>query len=507
MKRRVFLKGSAAVAVGAGLGLGNSKASHDKPNVLFILVDQMRKPVWTPEGITPNFDRLAASGVSFENNFCSAVMCSPSRACLLTSTYTTQNRMFSNCDVIFKAKQKSLDPSIPTMGHVFGNAGYRTPYRGKWHLAHPKDRQNGLIDYGFEGWSTVDPLTGARTDCGEPTGGGTCCGEIQDPIFARQAKDWLMDPASRKHPWFMVCSLVNPHDICVFPGYGSLYLPKGVKKKEAPSSCRCNGLKEDAAFPRVVESLPENWTDDLSDKPRIQRRWQTYQDIIYGRMDEKNPRHWLRYMDYYVYCMRDMDKNLGTVLAALEESGQRENTIVVFTSDHGEMAGSHRLRTKGYFAYEEEMKVPLVFSMPGTIPRGRKISGLATGVDLMPTLTDLAGVHNPNYTAGLSLAQQVMSPEKDSPRQNVLFHADNYPLEDLDPVPCSLRAIRDKQWKYVYYFNSTYDKPVDRELYNLDEDPYEMVNLARDPGYDKKCKEMHAQMMEQEEKLLDDFEA
>jgi len=385
MRRREFIKGSAAAVAGAGLGFGQASASHDRPNVLMILVDQMREPMWTPDGIMPNFDRLAQSGVRFENSFCSAVMCSPSRACLLTGTHTTQNRMFGNCDFLTRATQPSLDPGIPTLGHVFGQAGYNTPYRGKWHLSHPRDRKEGLGHYGFEGWSARDPLTGKLADCGEGVGGGTCCGEMQDPIFARQTRDWLMDPKSQERPWFMVCSLVNPHDICTFPGHYSVYLPKGVLKKNAPESCQCNGLKEGAVFDRVMDDLlPPNWTDDLSTKPAVQRRWQTYSDIIYGRIDTKNPEHWLRYLDYYVHCLRDMDKNLGVVLEALEHSGQLENTIVVFTSDHGEMAGSHGLRTKGYFAYEEEMKVPLLFSWPGVIPQGRKAGGLATGVDLMP---------------------------------------------------------------------------------------------------------------------------
>ncbi len=478
------MKGAAAGAAGMVAGMGHARIPESRPNVLFIIVDQMRRPMWTPEDITPNFDRLAASGVSFTSAYCSAVMCSPSRACIMTGTQTTQNRMFLNCDRYTRGTQPDLDPKIPTLGQIFARAGYRTLYRGKWHLTHEQGRTDGIDNYGFEGWTWLDGLTGRRTDCGEINGGGPRCGEENDPIFARQAADWLHGQAGRTEPWLLVCSLVNPHDICQYPGNYPAF----------------------RKLPVEIDSPPPNWNDDLSTKPKAHARWQFYCDLIYGRVKRTSELAWRKYLDFYVWCLRDMDRNLGTVLDALDASGHRENTLVVFTSDHGEMGGSHGLRYKGYFAYEEEINVPLVFSWPGRIGAGLTTRALASGVDLLPTLTSLAGIHNPGYTAGVDLTPALKDPAGAAVRDHVIFHEDVNYLGGLEIIPTNIRAIRDSEWKYVYYFNPARADIVDYEIYNLKDDPLEMVNLARDPARGSKRGEMHDRMMEQERKFEKEFE-
>ena len=126
MKRREFIK-SSAIATGA-LALGGAlRAENAQPNILLIEIDQMRTPRWTPDARLPNIDRIAKQGVSFTKHFTSAVPCSPSRACLFTGTYTTQNGMRSNCDFVEGYLQPSLSPKIPNLGHLFHRAGYHTP--------------------------------------------------------------------------------------------------------------------------------------------------------------------------------------------------------------------------------------------------------------------------------------------------------------------------------------------------------------------------------------------
>jgi len=138
MKRRDFVKSAALGAAGCALSPHVSRAASSRPNVLLILVDQMRTPRWTPLLETPNISRLAEEGVSFTNHFAAASTCSPSRACLFTGLHTSQHNVLQNCD--FADKNPSLDPAITTMGHLFRDAGYRTPYKGKWHLTLKKDR-------------------------------------------------------------------------------------------------------------------------------------------------------------------------------------------------------------------------------------------------------------------------------------------------------------------------------------------------------------------------------
>jgi arylsulfatase A-like enzyme len=483
MKRRDFVKGAAAA--GAGLALGGSRltAGETRPNVLVIEVDQMRTPRWTMPGITPHIDRLAASGVSFDHHYTSAVPCSPSRACLFTGLYTTQNKMFSNCDFVEGRLQPSLDPKIPTLGHIFRDAGYRTPYRGKWHLTRKSDRhkKDALIDYGFEGWKPPEA----------PFGGPPYNGALMDPVYAGEAVDWLRDPKNHREPWLLVSSLVNPHDICAYPRY---YPHEKLKPIRTPAP-------------------PDNWTDDLSGKPRVQLEYQQYYRKVGGPIDVTNPDAWRRYLDYYAHCIKDVDENVGRVLAALDQSGQRQNTIIVFTSDHGEMGGSHRLRTKGNFAYEEVMNVPLIFAWDGHLPAGRTASSLASNVDVIPTLTALAGLSNLPYLAGKDLSPVLGQPESAAVRDEVLYHTDweivftvNKKATDVAMYrnPSHIRALRDREWKYAFYFSPNHNE-VEHELYNLKDDPLEMKNLGADPGYQAQRQQMHDRLMAEEKRLLDEY--
>ncbi len=483
MKRREFIRDSAVAAAGAGMVPGILRAGSRPPNVLLIMVDQMRQSKWTPQLSTPNIDRIAQSGVSFTNHFISASPCSPSRACILTGTHTTQNGMYINCDFLHAEKQPSLDPRIPTLGHIFSKAGYQTPYRGKWHLSlkESRDDKDPLIDYGFTGWNPPDALFG----------GPPYSGALQDPFYARQAARWLRQPENHKRPWFLVCSLVNPHDICSYP----LFYPQRKLR------------------PIKTEKPPPNWLDDLSDKPGCQKKFQELYNKLGGYMDETDDDEWRRYLDYYIHCTEDADGNVGDVLDALDESGQRDNTVIAFISDHGDMGGSHRLRAKGCFAYEEEINVPLIFSAPGLIPMGKQAHTMASIIDLMPTLFSLAGITSGlPYMPGIDLTPALVNPETASLREEVIFNQDSELFRgfgnkdsDVEKYPVHIRCLRDKDWKYAYYFEKN-GKAEEYELYNMADDPLEMTNLAGDPGYLKKRKEMHGRLMEREERLKNEFE-
>lgn len=477
MKRREFLGTAGAIGAGIAVGVNPLKAAESRPNVLLIECDQMREPVWTLPGITPNVDRLRKSGVSFTRHFTSAVPCSPSRACLFTGTYTTQNKMLSNCDFVEGNLQPSLDPKIPTLGHVFRDAGYRTPYRGKWHLTRKKDHQpsDPLIEYGFEGWKKPDA----------PFGGPPFFGAALDPIYTNEATDWLLNQAKPGKPWFLTCNLVNPHDICAFPRYYPYTKFREIR----------------------TERAPDNWKDSLKGKPNAQREYQKHYEKVGGPMDLDNPDSWRRYLDYYAVCIEDVDQNIGRLLDALEKSGQAENTVIVFTADHGEMGGSHRLRTKGCFAYEEVMRVPLIFSWPGRISAGVEAKTLASNVDVMPTLASLAGLGNLPYMAGVDLAPALTNADI-ALREEIIYHNDwevqltigkSADATSIYKSPAHIRCIRQNDWKYAYYF-SPGRTDTEFELYNLKDDPLEMSNLANDAGYLAKRRELHDRLMELENK-------
>ena len=481
MRRRDFIKNTGIAAAGVASGASLGFAGDRPPNILFILVDQMRTPRNPAEKVTPNVDRIAARGINFKNHFVSAVPCSPSRACLMTGTYTTQNGINTNCDMLEEDIQSSLDPRIPTMGRIFSDAGYRTPYKGKWHLSLRKDirGRNALSKYGFEDWQHPDSTFG----------GMAYQGAAFDHFYTHQACRWLKNSDNRKKPWFLTCSLINPHDICEYPKY-------------YPAS----------RFGKIhTDHPPDNWNDDLSGKPAVQREFRQRYNQFAGHMDETDPDVWRRYMDYYTYCLEDMDENVGDLLDALEQSGQRDNTIIVFTADHGEMAGSHGLRTKGNFAYEEIMNVPLIISWPGRIQAGVETNALASNVDIMPTLAALGGLSNLPYMAGKDLSQAIFDPQQGSVRDEIVYHQG----WEINPSlrgkyggfknPGQVRCVRNGEWKYAYYFERDGGDNVDFELYSLKNDPLEMTNLANDAGYKKVRVELHEQLLEFERKILEDF--
>jgi arylsulfatase A-like enzyme len=476
MKRREFLQagGAAAAATLAPL----TSRSEDRPNVLIILSDQLRAPHRMPWFKTPNMDRLAASGVSWSNHFTSAVPCSPSRACLLTGLYTIQNQLYLNVDVV-SPHQQSLAHRYPTIGNVFTDAGYSCAYRGKWHLTRSWDRNalDPLLDYGFTGWRGPDA----------PIGGTAYCGAIEDPRTTRQTIHFLEHPPAA--PWLLVCSLVNPHDICWYPGS----YPQARRREVR------------AAAP------PENWSDDLTGKPSAQKLFAEKYKIAAGKLDPTDPLAWRRYMDFYADQVLDMDANLGLVLDALERSGQPDRTIVVLTSDHGEQAGSHQLRTKGPFVYEESLNIPLIFSWPGHLPSGRVTAAMSSNIDVAPTLASLAGIKRLPYMAGRDLSPALLDPSRGDDREEVICHVTG----STEPVGGGydlllnvghIRSIRTREWKYVHYFDPN-GTAEEFELYDLNNDPLELHNLGADPGYQARRKELHGRLREREQALVKESES
>jgi arylsulfatase A-like enzyme len=253
----------------------------------------------------------------------------------------------------------------------------------------------------------------------------------------------------------------------------------------------------------VVEALPESFADDLISKPACQRQWRwDHQHSIYGLIDPTDPRAWRRQLDYYVRLHELADESLGVVLAALEESGAWDDTVVVFTSDHGDMCGSHGLRSKGPFVYDEIMKVPAVVRVPGMTGGGVVSRSLTSHVDLARTICGLAGVAPAPGMRGVDLGPVLRSPEA-VVRDHVLFCHASAHTRNIQATRWAIRGCFDGRYKYARYYGVGGGWPNDdlsgrttpmlygpdarfedqeHELYDLQEDPHELVNLAHDPG-------------------------
>ncbi len=488
-------------------------------------------------------DRLIAEGLEFTRYHTHTSPCSPSRASLFTGRYVPRHGVIDN---VIMPEHTELNPAIPTIGHLLRRSGYRTSYIGKWHLSHPVEPD--MEAYGFSDWEGND----------RHFMGWAGTGVHFDPIIASNAAEWLRANArgatsgnvplsepvggggGAGQPWFLTVALVNPHDVMWYPIDQPGYAEKNPQD--------ANGVREllqmaawkdgdplpiyDRPYEEVCDSLPPNFDDDLHTKPEAHRQWRwDQQHGLWGYIDPTDTKAWLRHLDYYVHLHRLADESLGTVLAALEEVGAWDDTVVIFTSDHGDMCGSHGLRSKGPFVYDEIMRVPLYVKVPGVTAPGSATEALATHVDLAATICSLAGVDpeaaadtdgNPTLQ-GVDLTP-VLSDTSARPRDHVLFAQDSAQTENLNKVRYALRGFFDGRTKYARYYGVGGGKPStglwgkdpgvklfgkdcafddqDHELYDHDSDPYEMINLANDRGRRAQLAEAYDRMLEYERQVF-----
>jgi arylsulfatase A-like enzyme len=378
--RRTFLKrgllaGSALALSGAGAPTAAQarrpgRARHPNagtraPNILVILVDQLRAPAWVPASLAldtllPNLAALRRESVSFEGHYTASNDCSPSRGALLTGLYSHQ----TGCMITGRSK---LSSGFPTWGTLLRQMDYETTWWGKWHL-NPYARAS-LEPYGFSGGTYPSPN-------GAP-GQGT---EV-DSSIVDQFEDWF-DHESGNGPWCTTVSLVNPHDVAWWYRFTS----------EIP---------EESEPPGWVNQLPGNFEtpDQLlaRGKPLLHRSLQETAARSFGAVPfsgEELVSTWSGLMNTYLLLQTYVDRQIGRVLAKLAARPEvSANTVILFTSDHGEYGGSHGMRGKGASAYEEAIHVPLYVSDRrgvATASTGVPRNQLSSSVDIVPLLLSIA---------------------------------------------------------------------------------------------------------------------
>ena len=465
VNRRTFL--GRALRAGAALSLGSTSLaraasgpfgapSAAPPNILIILVDQMRAPCWWPPQaalpqLLPNLARLRAGAVSFGRHYTAANDCTPSRAALLTGLHTHQ----TGCLITGRSE---LDPGFPTFGSMLRDQGYRTWWYGKWHLS----RSSTLEPWGFAGGTFPSP------------DGAPGQGVEADPMIVGQFAEWFAAHA-QDGPWCTTVSFVNPHDISWWYRYTGL-------------------VAAEASAPALSTNLPPNFEtpDQLRGrKPAVQRSLQDTAALAFGAVPFTGRRAhavWTRMLDTYLQLQRDVDRHIGSVLDVLAKApGVAGNTIVIFTSDHGEYGGSHGLRGKGAGAYEEAIRVPLyVRDLRGPLVSAPHIErqGLTSSVDLAPLLLTIASGSgawrsDPRYAQVASrpnLATMLVDPS--SPGRPWVLHATDEIATEFAPgryaaeAPLHIVAIRTARAKLALYANwrrgtmESQPEGEERELYD-----------------------------------------
>ncbi|MFC9590841.1 sulfatase-like hydrolase/transferase [Streptomyces sp. NPDC056944] len=355
-----------------------------RPNILLIVTDEERAVIPRPDGFSlPARERLAARGTTFERFYSASAMCSSARSVLYTGQHLPVTEIYDNDNMPYI---RPLDPGLGTLGTMLRSAGYYSTYQGKWHLSNayvtperPGSTKDALEPYGFSefnDWGDID--------------GGAWAGLKVDPMIAGQAVRWLRDRApavAADQPWFMAVNFVNPHDIMSFDYGGSpqVELPFGLAHAVV--------AKAAADIPvyrrRWDFELPGSLHDDLSGAAPAVAEFSRMLDTVFGPVADDA--HWYDGLNFYLNALRDVDRSVELVLDALEASGQADRTVVVFTADHGELAGSHGLRQKGNLVYDENFHVPFILSHPD-VPGGTRTEALGSAVDLVPTLLECAGV-------------------------------------------------------------------------------------------------------------------
>lgn len=365
-------------------GVQTSGSGGRAPNILLITSDEERYALPQPTGFgLPARERLHERGVTFDRYYVASAQCSSSRSVIYTGRHMPITEIYDNDNMPYI---RPLDPALGTLGTMLRAAGYHCAYQGKWHLsraykdpADPRPSTDALEPYGFSefnDWGDLD--------------GGAWAGLKLDPVIAGQAVKWLRNRApvvGLEQPWFLAVNFVNPHDVMSYD-YGGRRLVA-----PPPNLAEAMVVRPPADVPLYSKvwdlEVPVTVGDDLSGAAPAVREYAAAMETMFGPVPDEHA--WRLGLNFYLNCTRDVDRSIDVVLDALVASGQADRTVVIFTSDHGEMAGSHGLRQKGNLVYDENFHVPLIVSHPD-LAGGARSDALGSAIDLAPTLLDIAGV-------------------------------------------------------------------------------------------------------------------
>lgn len=438
----------AAVLFGFVAVLSAAEQKVARPNILFIITDQqcadaMSCRMGTQWLRTPTMDGLARRGMSFTRAYSPNPLCMPSRNSMFTGRYPHETRVTQNTD-----PEGGLNPQeFICLGTYFRNAGYDAAYSGKWHLCFkPKD----VDSHGFE------IVTGKSQ-------------EGHDAGVTEGAIRFLSRPHDK--PFLLVASFLNPHNVCEWS--------RRLAGREQVLNCGEIGappaLEQLPPLPANF-ALPTNEPDGMT---LMRRAYQVDSGLF--PVSRFTPEDWRKLRWGYYRMIEKVDAEIDRVLAALRQAGLEDNTLVVLTADHGECAGAHRFNQKTVL-YEESARVPLIIACPGKTVAGRTDKLVNTGIDLLPTMLEFAGLGVPSgKLPGRSLMPLACGQPVSSWRDYIVVENHMNQAGEIDGLQPEMegRMLRADRYKYCVF-----GRGQQREsLVDLQTDPGETTNLASDPKY------------------------
>ncbi|MEM7341437.1 MAG: sulfatase-like hydrolase/transferase [Actinomycetota bacterium] len=486
-------------------------------NILFILTDQERHIGQYPDAIDrPGLRALQGMAVTFDNHNICSVACSPSRSNIYTGQHIVHSGVFDNVNFPW---QRDLSTGIPTMGDRLRQAGYHTAYKGKWHLTKKFERElkEGMKSLSLENYGFSD-----FHGLGDETA-NTLGGHQFDGMTAASAISWLRREGEGQRatgtPWLLAVNLVNPHDIMYFNADDDEVVQGTQSFLTIAKAPRHAIYDEDHGIP-----LPANWNQPLDEpgRPAMHDGYMKIHDLLLGHIPPDDEARWRRYQNYYFNCLRDMDAQVALLLAELEALDLLDNTVVIYTSDHGELGGAHGMRGKGNCAYREQNNVPLVIAHPD-VAGGAHCQAVTSHIDVIPTMLGVANLSAEDEARiGEGLPGHDLGPLLHDPASaahnavrpaslytfNMLSYVDPRFVQDavaalkagriptskprVEDLRGAIRSVFDGRYRYSrYFFPRQHNRPTTLdeilrhnyiELFDLEADPQENTNLALDPN-------------------------
>ncbi|HUX94575.1 MAG TPA: sulfatase-like hydrolase/transferase [Bacteroidales bacterium] len=482
MSNRIIKGNTCILSVSALLFYGGVSCSNigeqERPNIILIFTDQQNSEALGIAGNkyvrTPNMDRLAQRGIRFTQAYCTSPVSGPSRSSIVTGMMPCEAGVVYNGD--------SLKSDVINVGEIFREAGYNTVWGGKWHLPESYPQRAAAKPgekkiRGFEVLPFYDPEK-------EPW----MLGSETDPPLTDAVTAFLRN-YDRKKPLFLAVSYHNPHDICFHPRKSGW-----VSENDSLLEIRYYGFKYRLPDPigippnklRNLPPLPfnfaisENEPEFLTEKRLHHESYGLETKLAYTYSDEE----WQSYLNAYYRMTERVDSEIGILLNAISENGYDKNTVIVFTSDHGDGAAAHKWAAKNNL-YDESAKVPLFIIYPEKIKKNQVNRNIVTLSDLVPTFCDYASINTELNFAGKSL-RPVLEGKLSSLHKSVIVE-----LADYKPDTTRLgRMVRTERFKYNYFTSGKNNE----QFFDLINDPGEMRNLAYDPEFREEI-ESHRQIL------------
>ena len=442
-----------------GMAVTAAQAAAKPPNIVFVLVDDLR---WDelgcaghPVARTPQIDRLAREGAHFRNAFHTTPLCSPSRACFLTGQYAHTHGIIDN------TARNEQSHRLVTFPRLLHEEGYETAFIGKWHMGNDDSPRPGFDRWvSFPGQGTY--LNPTINDDGTKR---QVQGYTTD-IFADLALEFIRRRRTRPFCLYLAHKALHPEiqqrDDGSVTGE-EVYIP-AERHRTQYAAARIPRRPNYAKPPRGKPALERR----IGDLPPLGPKTVTSDETIRNRWRE----------------LMAVEEGMGRMLAALEQTGQADDTLVVFAGDNGFFYGEHGLSSERRLAYEESIRMPLLMRYPRRIRAGARIDHFVCGTDIAPTALDVAGMKIPAEMEGLSLTM-LWAGTPPQWRRSVLVECFS---DRVFPRIANMgyQAVRTHEWKYIHY---TELNEMD-ELYDLRSDPYELKNLVNAPWTRQRLEEM-----------------